>query len=111
MNVLFVEESLDPSLGGIERVTYCLSKYLTKRGIGCYFIYYQNDYPKIEKQYKLKVDLKRQGCKEFKIEVLSFVEKNEIDVVINQDQYHWRLEMIYRELINIGSCKIINCFH
>ena len=47
MNVLFVEESLDPSLGGIERVTYCLSKYLTKRGIVCDYIYYQNYYPKI----------------------------------------------------------------
>ena len=31
MNVLFVEESLDPSLGGIERVTYCLS--ILRKGV------------------------------------------------------------------------------
>ena len=56
MNILFVEISLNPDGGGIERVTDSISKYLTLQGHKCYYLYTRTDNPQYKKDQKLKIN-------------------------------------------------------
>lgn len=54
--VLFVEISLNPNLGGIERVTYTVSKGLEEQGVQCYYVYSNYDFEEIPIERKLKIN-------------------------------------------------------
>lgn len=56
MNILFVETSINPNLGGIERVTYTLSREFEKNGNSCYYAYAREDYDEICEHKKIKID-------------------------------------------------------
>ena len=53
MNLLFIESSIDPSRGGVQRVSYSLYDYFESHGISCYFAYYLVGYDKIAENKKL----------------------------------------------------------
>ena len=58
MNILFVENSLDPSIGGIERVTYKLYDFFKSVGHTVFFAYYKFDYEDINNKIKLNTHRK-----------------------------------------------------
>ena len=55
MNILYIEQSLNPSLGGIEKVTKILSDEFELEGHECFFAFDKTDDARIDSKHKLKV--------------------------------------------------------
>lgn len=110
MNVLFVETSLDPNRGGVQRVTWLLSNFFLKKGIDCFYAYHLVDYKSIDECKKLEFDLSL-PYDELYEKISGFVIRNNIDVIINQDRKHPVLLLVYRKLRDLRICKIIHSIH
>lgn len=108
-NILFLESSLAPYRGGVQKVTYQLSTYLQKKGYEVYYAYYLCDYSLIPEKNKIKINLNG-SYSIFKESFSSFLQENKIQIIINQDQYHPFLFKLYR-LLKKDGVKLINCFH
>jgi glycosyltransferase involved in cell wall biosynthesis len=111
MNILFVEISLNPNGGGIERVTDSISRYLTLQGHKCYYLYSRTDYPQYKKDQKLKINYQDKQKKEFEKTLYQYIYNNKIDIIINQDLYSSNLIRFYIKYKNQLKFKLINCFH
>lgn len=110
MNILFVETSLNPNLGGIERVTYILSHEFERNGNSCYYAYIWEDYNEIPEHKKIRVNYTDDFVK-FEYSLLDFIRDNNIRIVINQDLYSKYFLNFYRIHKNQLGIKLINCFH
>lgn len=110
MNILYIEQSIPPYLGGIERVTWTNAQSLKKAGHDVFFAYNLHDYDEVDKEHKIKLDYSVR--EEIFIQFLFvFIVKNEIDIIINQDIYNKKLRKTFEVLKSHSICKIINCFH
>lgn len=110
MNILFIESSIDPSRGGIARVTYTLSQYFNKQDINCYFAFYCADFNDIPPTDKLKFN-ENSSFTEFRDRLLEFIKEKKINIIINQDLNFPQYTQFYsfiRESLNI---KVITCLH
>ena len=110
MNILFVETSLNPNLGGIERVTYILSHEFERNGNSCYYTYIWEDYNEIPEHKKIRINYTDDFVK-FECSLLDFIRDNNIRIVINQDLYSKYFLNFYRIHKNQLGIKLINCFH
>lgn len=108
MNILFVENSLDPSIGGIERVTYKLYDFFKSVGHTVFFAYYKFDYEDINNKIKLNTHRKSNKIDN---DLYKYIIENKIDVIINQGVYSIGLAKLYKKVKKLNQCKIINCFH
>lgn len=111
MNILFVEISLNPDGGGIERVTDSISKYLTLQGHKCYYLYFKTDNPLYKESQKLKINYRDKPQKEFDKILYQYIYNNKIDIIINQDLYSKNLIRFYKKYKGELKFKLINCFH
>lgn len=110
MNLLFIESSIDPSRGGVQRVSYSLYDYFESHGISCYFAYYLVGYDKISEDKKLFFS--PDGNKKYLLSIFGeFISKNKIDVVILQGIHNGRLLSVLNSLRNKHHCKLIYCLH
>ena len=110
MNILFLLRTLDPSTGGIQRVTSLVSRKLENKGINCFFAYKdesESDIPS-DKTIHLRIN---HFCFKSKDAFLVFLKENSIDYLINQDIYLYPLLKAFREIKKKNICKIINYFH
>lgn len=110
MNILFIEQSLDPSLGGIEKVTRKISDKFIQEGHRCYFVYNKTDDDNIESLRKLKVSY-NVSYKEFSLLLENFIKDKNINIVIFQDTSHKYLYNFFKEYKKGKSIKLIYCFH
>lgn len=110
MNILFVETSINPNLGGIERVTYTLSREFEKNGNSCYYAYAKEDYDEICEHKKIKIDYSGNFVK-LECKLLNFIRNNNINIIINQDLYSKNILNFYRRNKEKLGFKLINCFH
>lgn len=109
-NLLFVEISLNPNLGGIERVTYTVSKGLEKLGVQCYYVYSNYDFEEIPNERKLKINY-ADSFDVFNKKLSDFIGLNHIDIVINQDLYSKKILKFYKSYKKLLGFKLLNCFH
>lgn len=110
MNVLFIESSIDPSRGGIQRVSYSLFDYFESHGISCYFAYYLVGYDKLEEERKLCFHPEAKE-KELLDTFSEFVSKNKIEVIILQGICHRGILNVMNSLRRMYHCKLIYCLH
>lgn len=111
MNILFLYPSINPNKGGIERVTYVLSKYLKSQGLNCFYLglKQKNDMPEEEMNYL--PDMSNEFTDTNRNFFLSFIKDNSIDVVINQGgMYGSKASLLSFEARKVGV-KVINCIH
>lgn len=73
--------------GGVPRVSDIISKELNHRAYQCFYVFYEIDNPLYSNSIKLKVDLTGTYQK-FETEVLLFIHKNNIKIIIGQEVYH-----------------------
>lgn len=111
MNILFVEISLNPNGGGIERVTDIISGYLTSQGHKCYYLYSQTDNPLYKENQKLKINYHNRHKKEFEKVLYQYILNNKIGIIINQDLYSANLIQFYQKYKYKLNFRLINCFH
>lgn len=97
MRLLFIETNLDPNRGGVERVTWQLSSYLTRHGVDIYYIFQGYDVTEIADDHKLQFDYKG-DYEPFRDEVFRFIRDKQIDAIINQDTDFDNVNKLHCEL-------------
>lgn len=109
MNILFIETSINPSLGGVERATWNVSTWLKQHGYSCYYAYYIDSQHEVAEEYCLKYEL---SWKEdyFVDKMLSFIIEQNIDIVISQGIITWPVWALFKKLRKLGIKRIF-CYH
>lgn len=100
-------QDLDPSHGGIERVTYILSKELTRRGYYIYAIYLDN-LPidrNLYSHYKGII----QGEETYQI--IEFIKNHNIEIFLNQISRCYSSVMLQQEIKKKTSVILIDVLH
>lgn len=54
MKILFFQNDLNPSSGGIARVSWSLGNYFVNQGHDVHYMYYLSDFDKIDSHHKCK---------------------------------------------------------
>lgn len=81
MNILMIERSLHPNMGGVQRVVWTLANELKRRGHEVFFAYTKQDYDEIPILHKIHYEENK--TEEYYYPLFSeFMEKNKIDVAI-----------------------------
>lgn len=109
-NILFIENSLLPSRGGIEKVTYKLSEIFQANQYECFFAYQYVDYSNIPNYKKIKFNHKDNIHSYYKL-FSNFIEKNDINIVIIQGLVQRKLIKILDKCKKLYNIKIIFCLH
>lgn len=110
MNILYIEQSLNPSLGGIEKVTKILSDEFIKEGHECFFVFNKIDDTGVDSKHKLKVSYDVSYSIISK-QLQAFIECNKIDIVIFQDINHKYIYRFFDKYRKSHKVKLIYCFH
>lgn len=112
MNICYLISNIQSSIGGTERVTMTVSENLEKIGYNVYFIYTKKGNELIPEDKKLNIDY-NEGINFLKTEVLSFIEKNEIQVliVVNRVFQTSKYQELFSFLKKDSSVKIIASLH
>ena len=110
--IAFYVTDLDPSHGGMERVTYLLASELDYRGYDIYAIH-TNDKP-IDKSLYLHYRDLCQGDSTRQSDVpgiIAFIKKNNIELVINQCYTCYSSIELQKAIKKETSAVLINAFH
>lgn len=112
MNICYLVSNINPSKGGTERVTMTVSENLEKVGYNVYFVYTQEGNELIPTGRKLKIgyDDREDSLQK---EVLSFIEKNAIKVliVVNRVFQTSKYQALFCFLKRESGVKIIASLH
>ena len=110
MNVLFFCNNLNPSSGGVERVTSLLAKFFLSHNIKCYYAYCGDDDETVDDSLKLRYK-ESDDYNNFKAMLSDFLFQKQIDVIINQDQMQDNTARFMGELKTNSSIATVNCMH
>ncbi len=109
-NILFVERALDPTFGGVERVTYTLSEAFKKVGYQCYFFYCYKDSNLIEGESKLRLN-EQDGIDDIYQQFSLFITAKQINIIICQNVYAAKFLKVYEKVKENFNVKFISCLH
>ena len=109
-NILFIERNLSPTMGGVERVTYLLSKGFEKIGYSTFFFYYgiDSDFISNEKKYKFQ---QNSTSEEFYQQLFEYVQEKKIDHIVCQNVHFPHFQIAYKRIKQSCNIKFITCFH
>jgi len=108
MNVLFVEQNLCPSNGGVERVTYTLKKAFDRMGMHAYVAYVEKDDDCIDVQDKCHIS----GCRDKDYNILyEFIKAKNVRILICQNLHGLEYQPVYKKLKEVSAVKIITVLH
>lgn len=112
MNILFVQNDLNPSSGGIARVSNLLSTYFKKLGHHVYFLYYLSDNPTINANHKFKYTLTMDSAQMY-AQVADYVRSipGGVNIVIIQALFFKSIKTTFVRLREECGFKIISCLH
>lgn len=110
MNVLFFCNNLNPSSGGVERVTSLLAKFFLSHNIKCYYAYCGDDDETVDDSLKLRYK-ESDDYNNFMKMLSDFLFQKQIDVIINQDQMQDNTAHFVGELKTNSSIATVNCMH
>lgn len=110
MNILFVESSVEPSRGGIQRVSYRLRQYFEDNDHQCFFLYYLEGCKSIRSEKLYKFDEKEPYIL-FKDRLLNIITPQSIDVVIIQGIVTHNVLSFIKDNKKNQWTKIIFCLH
>lgn len=110
--IAFYVESLDPSRGGMERVTHVLTRELFRRGYELYAVYTYN-LPinnNLHSHYKAlyQGDATRQNDM---LGIIKFIKKNHIEVLVNQNFTCYSSVALQQTIKKRTSVRLINVLH
>ncbi len=109
--ILFIENSILPSRGGIEKVSQLLSDTFVQDGHLCYFAYWHTDNPLIENDRKIRMDL-TDSVQSFYARISHFINKNGINIIINQGLTQRRIIYTLKKIKKQNpEIQVINCLH
>lgn len=109
--VLFIENNLDPTAGGVERVTQALSGYFDAHGIETFFAFQAYNVNFIDNRHKIQVDFYNTGQEILYASLSSFVDDNEITIILVQNIASEQIRYCFKRLRREKGIKVIYCFH
>ena len=111
MKILFFQNDLNPSSGGIARVSCSLGRYFVKQGHDVYFMYYLSDYDEIDSHRKCKYVFTMDE-KLMYSQIEDYLEQvGGVDVVIVQALFFSPVRKALVRLREQYHFKIIACLH
>lgn len=109
-NILYIQSSIVPYNDGISRVTSLVAGELEEYGNNVYYAFYFRDNDEIPEDRKIKFDT-FWTFQEFIENLHFFIEKNNINIIINQDQRWPGLIEYFKYIKATTTIKIIYCLH
>lgn len=104
LNILFINQFINPIHGGVERVSCTLANELRNRGHHLFFLHTSDDELPKESPYK-KVKYGIDGFEQF-------IKDNHITTIINQGAHSYSFCKIIKNLkLKFPNIKIISCLH
>ena len=110
MNILFVESSIPPYRGGVQRVSWQLRNYFLKCGHDVFFAFHLKDSDDVDNHHKLRYN-KDSDYKSLYTVFKDYVLANHIDVVIIQGHCGKRLLKVLYLIGREFNVKLVGCFH
>ncbi len=110
LNILYIESSILPSRGGVQRVSWVIAEYLKKQGHDVYFAYYLVGCDEVDDKHKFRIDIhaKKSVVRD---ELCRYIVNNQIDVVINQGLCWKVLIDACVQARSIRPLRMIYCYH
>ena len=111
-NILFVSVGVNPTKGGVERVTYNLATSFKKNGVASWLCSTSKfgDENEICTPFEQIVYLERL-TKQYKAELIDIIIKNEIKLVINQQGTNLKLVSYLRDICDIACIPLYSVVH
>lgn len=111
-NILFVERELNPTGGGVQRVSYILGEGLCKKGFNTWYAFCEkmSDTNLIPVERKLIFDI-NSPLQNIIERFSSFIETNRINILFCQNVYSVKMCNVYKELKERFHVKIVTCLH
>lgn len=109
-NILFIGLSLDPTIGGIERVSYTLSQSFEEKGHRCFFLFCNIDSNLISPDAKERFDLNASADSLYR-QFSRFISEKKIDIVISQNVHYKAYHEIYAKIKLNSKVKLITVLH
>lgn len=111
-NILFIELALNPTGGGVQRVSYILGEGLYRKGFNTWYAFHEkmSDTNLVQNDRKLIFDIN--SSPQNILEVFSsFIENNSIEILFCQNVYSVKMCNVYREIKEKFHVKIVACLH
>lgn len=111
-NILIIERKLDPTGGGVQRVSYILGEEFRKKGYNIWYAYYikETDTDKIPQTNKFLFNMNANE-NELIAHFSQFIRKNQIDTLFCQNIYTEKFCSLYKILKKEFGVRIIACLH
>ena len=111
MNILFIEDALLPSRGGVERVTYTLANAFERFGHEVFIAYRQCGCAEVPEHKKLQLSEAHEKNSLY-LTLSGYIVEHAIRVVIVQNCYDKEYRLVYRQLKTaIPGLRMITCLH
>ena len=111
INILFIEDNIDPTTGGVERVSWALANYLDAYDIHSYFAFAGYDFKDVSEERKIKLNFYKYDQAILSEKLSDFVSRNKISIIIVQNIATDKIRYCFRKLRETSNIKIIYCFH
>ncbi len=109
-NILFIGLSLDPTIGGIERVSYTLAQSFSEKGYKSYFLFCNKDSDLFPSEIKEKFDLGGSADSLYD-QFYRFIHDKKIDIVICQNVHYTAFHAVYAKIKLNCNIKLITVLH
>lgn len=110
MNILFIESSIPPYRGGIQRVSWLLRNYFLKCGNDVFFAFFLKDSEDVDDNHKMRYN-NDADCPTLYPIFKKYISINFIDVVIIQGHCGKPLLDALHQIRHENNVKLIGCFH
>ena len=107
---MFIESSIPPTRGGIQRVTWILSKYLIAHGYNVFFAFWFKNSSEVDEYHKIKIGNNGRIYKKHMDDLYRFVQEKNIGLIINQ-QTQGYITRFLKRIKDDTMCKIVYCLH
>lgn len=110
MNILFLESSIPPTRGGVQRVSWINSRYFNDHGHDSFFAFWLKDYNEVDDYHKIRIGNNGVigNCTK---KLYAFIHERKINIIINQQCTNKYITRVLKTVKEEGLCKIIYCLH
>lgn len=108
--ILFIESSILPTNGGVERVSWILAESFKRNGFTICFAYYQTDYDKVPAANKIKFTIDESDI-ELNTKFSKMIKNCNVKYIICQNIFYTNICNLLNGLKQQYQLKVLSCLH
>lgn len=108
--ILFIESSIPPSRGGVQRVSWLLAENFKRFGYDICFAFWLKDYDKVPKSNKIRYN-EDESVKDLIAKFSQLVQECHVCYIICQGVFSKKIYDVLLFLKQKYHCKLISCLH